>query len=56
MGLIDHDNTISGEQRIHEGLAEEHAVRHVLDTGLDGGANILKADCVADLGGRRWAN
>ena len=41
--LVEHDERIARELRVHEALAQQHAVGHVLDDRLGRGA-ILEAD------------
>ena len=48
MGLVDHHTRVARQVWLAEELAQQHAVRHVLDDGIVARA-ILKADGVANL-------
>lgn len=45
------ESPVGRQVRLPQELPQQHAVSHVLDQGLVGGA-VLKADGVADLHGR----
>jgi len=48
MGLVQHDDGILRQVGVNQALAQQHAVRHVLDDRLRARA-VLKPNCVADL-------
>jgi hypothetical protein len=46
----DHDDTVSAQERVDEGLPEQDTIRHVTDSCQVLVTDIFKADGITDLG------
>lgn len=49
MCLVDHEDGILGEQRIHHGFSKQHAVGQVFDSCARWGRHVFEADGIPNL-------